>query len=122
MKMKIINFKKLYLSFKYAFEGLKVVFFEEQSFRIQLVIAAIVLAAMFFLHLHYFAKAIVVLAIVVVLGLEILNTQIERTLNFLYPKQHAQVKKIKDLAAAAVLVSTVGAALVGFIIFLSPHL
>lgn len=118
--MKLISPKRLYNSFKYAFSGLKAVFQEEQSFRIQLILAVVVVVAMFVSHLHYFAKAILFLTIFSVLGMEILNTQIERTLSFLHPGKHPEVRKIKDLAASAVLMVVIGALLVGFVIFLTP--
>lgn len=120
--IKLISFKKIYLSFRNSFAGLRVAFIEEQSFRIQLAVMLVVITAMFIFHLHYLAKALIVSAIVFVLSLEILNTQIERTLDLLHPGQHPQVKKIKDLAAAAVLVAVSGAFIVGVIVFIADFI
>jgi diacylglycerol kinase len=108
---KFFSAKRLYFSFKYAFNGLRVVFLEEQSFRIQLVLAVGLSGYMFAANWHIYTKGLVVLACGLVLGLELINSQIERTLNLLHPQQHPQVKKIKDIAAAAVLVAAAAAAL-----------
>jgi len=115
----MINPKKLRKSFKYAFQGLKVAFKEEQSFRVQIAVAIIVVFFMFVLPMHSIARAVLILAIAFVLGLELLNSQIERVLDVIQPNHNPKVKAIKDLSAAAVLIAVVGAVLVGFFLFFS---
>ena len=58
------------------------------------------------------------IAIGVVFALEIINTSIEQIANFISPQEHDAIKKIKDLAAAAVLVGAITAFIIGCIIFL----
>ncbi len=111
------DFKKLGKSFLTAFAGLKIAFLEEQSFRIQAAIGFLVLVLMFCFPLNALEKTILVLAIGFVLALEILNSQIERILDFLEPNFNHHVKRIKDLAAAAVLVASLSALLAGLFIF-----
>lgn len=117
----MIKIKKLRSSFKYAFQGLRITWREEQSFRIQVTVAAFVVLLMFCLSLHYIERAILLLAIGFVLGLELLNSQLERVLDFLQPNHDSRVKAVKDLAAAAVLIASIAAILVGLFIFI-PHL
>lgn len=114
--------QKFYYSFKYAFSGLRIVFEEEQSFRVQLVLSAVLLFWMFFNQWDFLVKAIVIISMALVLSLELINSQIERTLNLLHPAWHAEVKKIKDIAAAAVLVTTIGAASIFLILWLNQAL
>lgn len=116
--MSVIDFKKLLSSFKNAFEGLKTAS-SEQSFRIQLVMAALVVVLMFFFPLRYLEKTILILAISFVLGLELLNSQLERALDLIETNHNPKIKAIKDLSAAAVLIASLGAALAGFFIFFS---
>jgi diacylglycerol kinase len=63
-----------------------------------------------------------VIILVIVVGLvwmaEIFNTAIEKTMDHLSPERHPQVKYIKDLSAAAVLVSSIVAIIAGAMIFL----
>ncbi len=115
----MISFKKLFSSFKNAFSGLKTVFKEEQSFRIQIAIAFIVFIVMFILPLHYLERISLVLVICFVLGLELLNSQLERVCDLITKDYDLRIKRIKDLSAAAVLIASLDALLVGLFILLS---
>lgn len=68
-------------SLKIAIFGLKSAFKEERNFRIQFVIATIVVILMIVLGLSYIEKSIVLLTILVVLSLELINSQIEKFLS-----------------------------------------
>ena len=59
----------------------------------------------------------IVLAIVNVWMAEALNTAVEFLADVTNPDFHPLVKKAKDVAAGAVLISAIGAILVGMIIF-----
>jgi len=52
--------------------------------------------------------------------LEIINSAIEGLVDLVQPEFDPRAGKIKDLAAASVLVGAVFAALVGLIVFLNP--
>lgn len=91
------------------------------SFRIQSLAALAVLAAMFYFPLSSVEKAVLVLAVFLVLVLEIINTIIERYADFISKDADPRVKIIKDLSAAVVLLAAFGAAIAGLIIFL-PHI
>ena len=60
----------------------------------------------------------VVLAIGLVWVAEALNTAIEYVADLAHPDEHPEVKKLKDLAAAAVLFASIAALVVGLIVFL----
>lgn len=114
----MFSFKRLIRSHKFAIEGLKSVFKEEQSFRAQLLIAAIVGLLMLYLPLSSAEKVVLILAIMMVLILELINSQIERILDILEPNYNERVKRIKDISAAAVLIACLSAAFIGLLIFL----
>jgi diacylglycerol kinase len=120
IKKSMINFKKLCLSFKRAFHGLKIAIFEEQTFKIQVGIGILVLFLMFLLPLKTLERTILILTIILVLALELINSQIERILDFLNSDFHPKVKRIKDLSAAGVLIASLGSIAIGLFIFL-PH-
>ncbi len=117
----IISARKQANSFKNSFHGLKVAFREEQSFKIQALTALVVFILMFSLPLHSIERAILVLAVMFVLGLEILNSQLERVLDTTQFDHNPRVKDIKDLSSGAVLVASIGALIVGLLIFI-PYL
>ena len=115
------NFQKFLKSLRIAFSGLRAAFKKEQSFRVQVVIGIIVIFFMVILELTSLERAILTLTILAVLSLELINSQIEKFLDLIQPDLHPEVKIIKDLSAGAVLISVLGAIIIGILIFL-PHL
>ncbi len=110
--------QKLINSFKAAFSGLKNTLIKETSFKIMLLIAVLVVVAMFYFQTSRLEKVALLLIIFSVLTLELINSVIERILDFLHPLPNEKIKIIKDLMAAIVLVASFGAAIIGLIIFL----
>ncbi len=93
-------------------------FKEEPNFRIHVVATIMVIAA----GLYFKLSTTEWLAIVIVIGLvlltELLNTVIENIADFISPERHEKIKTIKDIAAAAVLISAIVALIVGLLIFI----
>ncbi|TFB09100.1 diacylglycerol kinase family protein [Candidatus Atribacteria bacterium MT.SAG.1] len=114
----MINFKKLNTSIKTAIIGLRSVIKEEQTFKIQTAVAILVVFFMFYFPLSALERTILILSIVLVLGLELINSQIERVLDFLEPEFNHKIRMIKDLSASAVLVVVIGSIFIGLLIFL----
>lgn len=101
--------------------GLKAAFKEEANFRIQVLIAIVVLIFMMVLDVSAVEKSILILTTLVVLSLELINSQIEKFLDIIEPSHHPRVKIIKDFSAGAVLLSVIGSVVIGLLIFL-PHI
>ena len=109
------NFLK---SVKIAVYGLKCAFHEEKNFRTQFMIGIVVVFFMIFFGLNYIESSILILMILVVLSLELINSQIEKFLDLIQPEHHPRVKIIKDFSAGAVLLSAIGSVVIGVLIFL----
>lgn len=109
---------KFFQSLKYAFSGLKYALKKEQSFQIQLAFAVLFIILMFVLPLERWEIAILFTAIFLVLSLELINTTAEKIIDCFKPEISSQVKLIKDLMAAAVLVVALAAIVLGILIFL----
>ncbi len=105
----------------YALTGLQLVWREESSFKIQIVCAAGAIALGGFLHLSAARFAILVLTISGVLTAEAFNTALEELCDKFQPTHDPHIAKIKDLAAAAVLLASAGAFVVGLFLFI-PYL
>ncbi len=110
--------KKAYNSFKAAWSGLKDVLTKEKSFKIMTIIALLVVIAMFYFPTLRIEKVALLIMIFSVLILELINSIIERLLDFVHPLPNGQIKIIKDLMAAVVLIVSIGAAIIGITIFL----
>lgn len=106
---------------RYAVLGLKIAWKQEDHFRVHVITTAFVIFTAFFLNVSALEFAILLLACGFVISVEILNTALEELCDKFTLEHDPHIGKIKDLAAAAVLVSSIFAALVGLMIFL-PYL
>ncbi len=113
----MIKTNKLFSSFKYAIRGLRLVIKEEQNFRIQLLVSLAVVILMILLRVALWQAIVLVLVIGLVLVLELINTIFERMVDMLKPRIHSYVEVIKDIMAAAVLIASIGAVVVGILVF-----
>ena len=100
---KKINKKKLINSFKYAIQGIKSAFKTEQNLKIHFIVTVIVIFLGILLKIGYTEWAICFLLFGFVITV---------------PQKNDKAKLAKDIAAGAVLVSSIIAVLVGIVIFL----
>lgn len=94
---------------RFALAGLAGALRAEHSFRLQLVATFGVLVALLWLRPAPVWWAVVIVTIALVLAAELINTALEHLADHLHPEQHPRIKMVKDCAAAAVLVTSVGA-------------
>ena len=113
----MIHLGRLFLSFRNALRGIGVVIEQEQSFRIQAIAAVFVVAAGFGFRVRAWEWIVLLLLIGVVLGLELLNSVLERLVDALKPRLHPVARDVKDMMAAVVLIASFLSALVGFSVF-----
>jgi len=118
MKSQKFSIKKLLNSFLYAFSGLKTALKEEHNVRIHLVATVLVVALSLFLNINKYEWFAVIFAIGFVFAMELFNSSIENMADFISLEKNDTIRKIKDLSAAAVLVSAIAALIIGLIIFL----
>ncbi len=109
---------RLIKSFGYAFNGLRLFFLKEKNGQLELLAAIITVALGFWLHISNMEWCIILLCIGGVLGLEILNSSLEKLIDHFHPEIHPNIKIVKDMAAASVLWFSIIASIVGAIIFL----
>lgn len=108
-------------SFVHAGSGLRFVLRSQPNARIQLALAAAVVAAGIALDVSRLEWCWLVAAIAGVLAAECLNTALESLADALAPDPHPLVGRAKDAAAGGVLLAAIGAALIGLLV-LGPHL
>lgn len=117
----MFNLSRMVRSFRYAARGLATVAREEQSFRVQLLAGTCVIVAAFLLPLSVAERIALLVVILLVLVLELMNSIFERFVDIVRPRLHMSAQVIKDIMAATVLVASVGATIIGVIIFW-PHI
>lgn len=104
-------------SFKAAWFGFRFALRSEHNFQIHLFAAGMVVLSGIAFQLSRTEWAVISFAIVLVMATELMNTALEKLADALHPEKHPAVGLAKDLAAAAVLLSAVGACLVGGMVF-----
>lgn len=104
-----------------AIEGILWAAKSERHIRYHLVAALAVLFLALFFHVTALEFFLLVLATLLVLFAELINTAIETVVDLVSPDYHELAKLAKDIAAGAVLVTSVGAVVLGYLV-LSGHI
>jgi undecaprenol kinase len=102
-----------------AMSGIRQVFQTERNFRIQNAVMVLVVLIGLLMDWSFVKWCFATIAIAMVLGTEMVNTAIEYTWDHLEPNHHPVVGTIKDIMAGAVLVVSIGAAIVGILLVFS---
>lgn len=108
-------------SVSFALSGIAAMLRTQHNAWIHLAATLAVIVAGFVFALSRAEWVMLVIAIVAVWTAEALNTAFELLCDVASPEFHPRVKQAKDVAAAAVLISAVGAGAIGAIVFV-PHL
>ena len=105
-------------SFRYAIAGIRELILSEHNARIHLTatIAVILMSVIFKVSRQ--EGLMITGAIGLVWITEMLNTCIEKTMDFISTEKHPEIKSIKDIAAGAVLIASVTALIIGLTIFI----
>jgi diacylglycerol kinase (ATP) len=104
-------------SFNFAFEGIIHVLRTQRNMRIHFMIAAGVLLTALFTGVDRLELIALLLSIAFVLIAEMINTAIEGAVDVSTTSFDPNAKLAKDIAAGAVLIATVNAIAVGYLIF-----
>ncbi|MBR4135236.1 MAG: diacylglycerol kinase family protein [Bacteroidales bacterium] len=118
MKQEKFSIVERLKSFTYAFNGLGLLFKEEHNARIHLFAAICAIIVGIWLRISTLEWAAVAFAIGLVFSGEIFNSAIEDLSDVVCPERDDRIKKVKDLAAAAVLVNAITAFAIGLLVFL----
>jgi diacylglycerol kinase (ATP) len=104
-------------SFNYAFEGIIHVLRTQRNMRIHFTIAAVVLIAGLASDVNRLELIALLLAIAFVLIAEMINTALEAAIDVATTAFDPMAKLAKDIAAGAVLIATVNAMAIGYLVF-----
>lgn len=116
-----MNFKNqsFFQSVKNACRGIHTAFKSERNIKIQTLLMIAIVVVGIVLNFSHMEWVIIILASMVVLGIEMINTAIEYTIDMICNKQfHPIAKRTKDISAGAVLIASLGALVIGSIIVL----
>lgn len=109
--------RSLLWSFNYAIEGIVYTLRTQRNMRLHTLAAAVVLTAGVAFRVSRLEMVALVFAISLVMVAELINTAIEATVDIAIDRFDPLAKTAKDVAAGAVLISSLGAVGVGYIVF-----
>ncbi len=114
---KKMSFQRFLNSIDYSIDGLVYAYKNEQSLWLHAIstVAALTLGAL--LRISFTQWAIVIIALVVVLAVELLNTAIEAAVDLITKEIHPLAKIAKDCGSAAAFVSSIMALIICLFIF-----
>jgi diacylglycerol kinase len=111
------SFKDRIRSFANAFSGIGFMLKAEHNFRIHIFIFLSVIVTGFLLRISPPEWLAILIVSGVVLSAECFNTAIEYLSDKVSPEFSEKIKRVKDVAAAGVLISAITAAITGLLIF-----
>ena len=104
-------------SFNFAFEGIIHVLRTQRNMRVHFVVAILVLVAAVLMGVDRLELIALLLAISFVLIAEMVNTAIEGAVDVSTTSFDPNAKLAKDIAAGAVLIATINAIAIGYLVF-----
>lgn len=102
----------------FALRGALLLIRTEASIKVQVFIAIVMTAAGFFFEISATEWCIQILTIAVIMGVEGLNTGVEKVSDYIQPEFDKKIGFIKDISAGAVMIVSVAATVIGLIIYL----
>jgi len=112
-----VDLRRSLYSFRHAGRGFAWAVSSQANVRVHLVAAAAVIVGAIILRFSLIEFTILLLCFAIVIAAELFNTTLEVLIDYAWPEHHAIIGRAKDVAAAAVLVTAVGAAIIGVLLF-----
>lgn len=116
-EFKKLGIKRMFMSFKYSFDGLKYAYVHEQSLALHIIVMIIIIACGFGFHITPIQWVITLVMGALILVAELFNTSIEAVVDMVTEEYHPLAKVAKDTASAACFVANVTALGMWLVVF-----
>ncbi len=101
----------------FAIRGAILLVKSEASIKIQVFITLVMTAAGFYFEISNTEWILQIFAIALVLGIEGMNTAVEKLSDYVQPEFDKKIGVIKDISAGAVMLVSIGSSIIGCIIY-----
>lgn len=112
-----MKFSKMIKSFDFGFKGFAYLLKSENNFHFHFIATIIVLFCGFWLNVSMLEWGVLIIQIAAVFSAEAFNTAIEKLCDFVSPEWEAKIGKVKDLAAAGVLIVAISSIFIALLVF-----
>jgi diacylglycerol kinase (ATP) len=99
--------RRIWNAFSYSLSGLHAAYLNEDAFRQESLLAAVMIPVDLALPLTGIAKALMIGSVLLVLIVELLNSAIEAAIDRISLDRHRLSKRAKDIGSAAVLIALI---------------
>lgn len=110
--------KRILNAFRYSCSGLKEAYRNEDAFRQEVLLAAILLPLAFWVSPEMIERALMIGSVLLLLIVELLNSAIEATVDRISLDDHPLAKRAKDIGSAAVLICIINLIMVWLLVLL----
>ena len=110
--------KRIWNALFYSLDGFAAAFKHEDAFRLEVLLALVLVPLVFSMHIGGVAKALLVGSVLLVLIVELLNSAIEAITDRVSLENHVLAKRAKDFGSAAVMLSVINALAVWALVLL----
>ncbi len=112
--------QKVLFSFIYAFKGLRYCFCTQRNMVIHTIVGVLVIILAFYLRISLTGMLFLLTAIMLVMVTEVINTALEKAIDLFTSERNHLAHKAKDIAAGAVLLTSLFAVVIGLSILGPP--
>ena len=99
--------RRIWNAFSYSLSGLHAAYLNEDAFRQESLLAALLIPTALLMPLPGLAKALMIASVLLVLIVELLNSAIEAAIDRISLDRHRLSKRAKDIGSAAVLIALI---------------
>jgi len=110
--------RRLVAALGYSLRGIAAAFRHEDAFRLELLLALILVPTALALRVSWTARALMIASVLLVLVVELLNSAMEAAVDRISLEPHHLAERAKDIGSAAVFVSLINVALVWLLVLL----
>ena len=99
--------RRIWNALFYSLDGLAAAFRHEDAFRVEVVLALVLIPLAWHMHVSVAGKALMIASVLLVLVVELLNSAIEAVTDRISLEDHVLAKRAKDFGSAAVMISLI---------------
>ncbi|MDO8787746.1 MAG: diacylglycerol kinase [Sulfuritalea sp.] len=99
--------RRIWNAFNYSLSGLHAAYLNEDAFRQESLLAALLIPIALLLPISGIGKALMIASVLLVLIVELLNSAIEAAIDRISLDRHRLSKRAKDIGSAAVLIALI---------------
>ena len=114
--------RRLVLATGYSWNGFKAGWKNEEAFRQEVVLAAILIPLALFLDVGPIQTTLMIASVLLVLIVEIINSAIEAVVDLVTEEKHELAGRAKDMGSTAVMIGLINMAIVWCIILIDTYL